>query len=79
MDHATNALSVLSVISFVLGGYFLPFIIAMARDHRQKLAIFVLNLLLGWTVLGWIGALVWACTSDVKTKEARRDERATGA
>jgi Superinfection immunity protein len=31
-------------------------------------AIFALNLLLGWTFLGWVAALVWALTnSSVKT------------
>lgn len=41
--------------------YFAPCGVAYARRHRQLLAIFVLNLLLGWTVLGWIAALIWAC------------------
>lgn len=31
---------------------------------RNAGAIFVLNLLLGWTVIGWIVALVWALTVD---------------
>jgi hypothetical protein len=42
----------------MLALYFLPSI--LARQKRQATAVFVLNLLLGWTVLGWIGALVWA-------------------
>lgn len=46
--------------------YLLPSIIAGHRNHRRSLAIFVLNILLGWTLLGWIAALVWACTSDVE-------------
>jgi hypothetical protein len=36
------------------------------RDHRQWLAIVVLDLLLGWTLVGWVAALVWACTADTK-------------
>jgi hypothetical protein len=32
------------------------------------LAIGVLNFFLGWTLLGWIGALVWACTADVRQR-----------
>ena len=42
--------------------YFLPFIIALIRGHHQGLAIFLLNLLLGWTFIGWVASLVWACT-----------------
>ncbi|MGA7754708.1 MAG: superinfection immunity protein [Candidatus Sulfotelmatobacter sp.] len=44
--------------------YFLPSIIALARNKRDTLAIFLLNLFLGWSVIGWIVALVWAAKHD---------------
>lgn len=44
--------------------YFIPTI--AAHKHRQSSAIFILNLLLGWTVIGWILALVWAATKTDK-------------
>ena len=47
----------------VVAGYFLPGMIAIERKHHQAAAIFMLNLLLGWTVLGWIAALVWAVSA----------------
>lgn len=50
------------LLSLLLGGYFLPVIVAAHRGHHQLLAIGALDLLLGWTVLGWVGAMVWACT-----------------
>ena len=53
----------LILIGVTLAGYFFPSIIAVARGHHNTLAIFLLNLLLGWTGLGWIGALVWAATA----------------
>ena len=40
--------------------YFLPAIIAVRRRCRWDAAIFVFNLLLGWTVFGWFAALSWA-------------------
>jgi hypothetical protein len=43
--------------------YFLPSIIGYRK--RSFAGIFLLNLFLGWTVIGWIIALVWACTADV--------------
>ena len=46
--------------------YFLPAIAAVMRRHNNKSAIWILNLLLGWTVLGWIVALVWAHTNNRK-------------
>lgn len=39
--------------------YVLPLIIAMARRAEHYTAIALINLLLGWTFLGWIAALVW--------------------
>ena len=42
--------------------YFLPAIIA--NEKRQGCAIGVLNLLLGWTIIGWVVALVWAFCND---------------
>ena len=45
-----------------LAAYLAPSVVGFARHHHNRWAIFALNLLLGWTVLGWIGALVWALT-----------------
>jgi hypothetical protein len=45
--------------------YFLPSIIALARGKRDLLAIFLLNLFLAWTVIGWFVALIWAVKHDV--------------
>jgi hypothetical protein len=41
--------------------YFLPTFIALGSGHRNVAAIFILNIFLGWTGLGWIGALIWSC------------------
>lgn len=40
--------------------YFTPTITAVMRKNHNSIAIFVLNLLLGWTLIGWIIALIWA-------------------
>jgi Superinfection immunity protein len=48
----------------IFGGlmlYFLPSLIAGAREHQSGGAIFVVNLFLGWTLIGWIVALAIAC------------------
>ena len=49
--------------------FFAPNMIAYARGHRSAHAILALNILLGWTALGWIIAMVWALTGNVKAKE----------
>ena len=48
------------VIALLSGGYLLPFSIALWRNHPAITKIFLVNLLLGWTVIGWIVALVWS-------------------
>lgn len=40
--------------------YFLPSFIDYSRKHLNLGAVFVANLFLGWTVLGWVLCLVWA-------------------
>ena len=49
----------------VLGllAYFIPALVAAKRMHHQTGAILALNLLLGWTFLGWAAALIWALTA----------------
>jgi len=44
--------------------YFLPTVVAAARHKRNALAIFLLNLFLGWSGIAWVVALVWAVTID---------------
>jgi hypothetical protein len=44
--------------------YFLPTIIAFARSKRDTGAILLLNFFLGWSVIGWIVALIWAVKTD---------------
>jgi predicted membrane protein len=56
----------LLVWGVILALYMLPAIVATRRRHRNRQAITVLNALLGWTVLGWIAALIWASTVDVE-------------
>jgi hypothetical protein len=46
--------------------HFLPTIIAALRDGRSVVGIFLLNLLLGWTVIGWVIALIWALRDEPK-------------
>jgi hypothetical protein len=48
--------------------YFLPSIIG--HNKRSAAGIFLLNLFLGWTFIGWIVALLWACASDVPARVA---------
>jgi hypothetical protein len=47
----------------LLGLYFLPTLVARGRHLPESAAIGLLNLFLGWTLIGWVIALIWAITA----------------
>ena len=63
MELATLILFPFFGFGFVF--YFLPSIVALVRGKRDTLSIGLLNFFLGWTLIGWIIALVWAFKVDV--------------
>jgi len=72
----------LSVVAFLLllVIYFVPTMVARSRNHINATAIFVANLLLGWTVLGWAIAMVWAFTiTPVSVTPITAPQKNTGA
>lgn len=48
----------------VLAIYLIPAIIGFIRKKDNKMAILLLNLFLGWSLIGWVIALVWAVSKD---------------
>ncbi len=49
--------------------YFFPCHIAYkAKNKEHRNGILILNLFLGWTFLGWIGALIWAVIIEKEPK-----------
>lgn len=64
MAHLLPALF-LPFFGFGFVMYFLPSIVALARSKRDLTGIVLLNFFLGWTMIGWVVALVWAVKTDV--------------
>lgn len=54
--------SVFEIVALAVVGalYFLPALLADRRHRHDLLIIAMFNALLGWTVLGWVLALVWS-------------------
>ena len=50
---------ILSILAFF---YFLPSILGHSKHGSN--GIFLLNLFFGWTVIGWIVALIWALAAS---------------
>jgi len=54
------------LVSIFTLGYLIPRPIAYARRHNKQVPIFLIDLLLGWTLMGWVAALTWSFSSDVE-------------
>jgi hypothetical protein len=52
------------IIILLIALYFLPSILGFKL--RNAGSIIILNLLLGWTVIGWIVALIWSVSNEKK-------------
>lgn len=59
-----GATELLIIVIPFIAIYFLPSFIALSRKKTNRAAIILLNFFLGWTFVGWIVSLVWACTSN---------------
>ena len=49
---------------FLFVMYWLPTLVAILRQNHSALGVAVLNFFLGWTVIGWVLALVWALAAS---------------
>lgn len=50
-------------ICLAVTAYFVPTVIAMHRDRLNTGWIALLNLFLGWTVVGWFALIWWAISN----------------
>ncbi len=73
--QAVAGTAFLLFLAFAVGAYFLPTVIALCRKKAEgQTGIFIVNLLLGWTVVGWFVAFIWACTGRT-IADLQREER----
>lgn len=49
--------------------YMLPTLVAYARDLPQRGRITVVNIIFGWTLIGWVVAFIWAMTAETVADE----------
>ena len=50
--------------------YMLPTVISNVRKTEHSDTIALINLFFGWTVLGWIAALLWALTDKEQIRRS---------
>ena len=59
-DGMFGSTSTILMLMAVIVIYILPTLIAFGREHPRRQDVLVLNLLLGWTLIGWVGVFLWA-------------------
>lgn len=64
IQSGNNPGMLFAVIAFL---YFVPWFIAVFRKHRNAGSILVIDLFLGWTLIGWVVALAWAVKAVPET------------
>jgi hypothetical protein len=67
-----EAVGTLIIFFFCLLVYFVPVAVATHRKCKASGGVFVLNLFLGWTIIGWVVALAWAAGGEVNTPQPVR-------
>lgn len=60
-DSSPFAGVILLMAAFAI--YFLPTFVAAKRGHPNGTSIFLLDLFLGWSLIGWVVALVWSASA----------------
>ena len=66
----------LLIILLALAVYFLPSVIAGMRGKANgSVGVFVVNLCLGWSVVGWFVAFIWACSGETRADVEKRDRQ----
>lgn len=58
------------VLAVLSAGYMLPWAIGITRGRSNSGAIGLLNLLLGWSFIGWVASLVMACQAHGMAMQA---------
>ena len=73
MDAAAVSLGIFFWLFVVAIGtvlYFLPTIVALTLHRRNAAAVVLINVLLGWSFVGWIVALILALTREPEPVQA---------
>ena len=63
-------MTIVAILSFI---YSMPMLIACYRRHVNFAPIVLVNLLLGWTLIGWLFALIWAATNNTEKRKGKQN------
>lgn len=55
---------ILGVLLLALVIFLLPTVIAFGKGHKYSWMILFINVVFGFTLIGWFGALIWSIAGD---------------
>jgi len=55
--------------------YLIPTFVSSIRHHRQSGPIAVVNIFLGWTLVGWVVALAWSVSGSATPARPKYNRR----
>ena len=58
------------LLALVLILYLLPTLVAYGREHLRRQDVAIVNVLVGWTLIGWIVVFLWAALGRVEDQTA---------
>ncbi len=64
---STTSILMLMAIALI---YMLPTIIAFGREHRRRQNVVLVNVILGWTLIGWVAVFLWASLAATEDEPA---------
>lgn len=64
LGNTTTILMVLAIVVL----YMLPTLIAFGREHPRRQDIALVNILLGWTLIGWVAVFLWASLTHIESE-----------
>ena len=70
MDTFTGFVTLIAVLAIVVCLYPLPWLIGRKRGVATLGMLFCFNVLLGWTVLGWLIAMLWGIMGETTQQRA---------
>jgi T4 superinfection immunity protein/putative oligomerization/nucleic acid binding protein len=62
LDAGSGGAGSTALTLFVVAIYFIPTIVAIVGRHRRWLLIALINVLFGWTIIGWLVAVALLAT-----------------
>jgi cell division septal protein FtsQ len=69
-DGSGVFLAIIAILGLIV--YIFPLALAAHRGCTASAGIAVVNIFLGWTFIGWVVALAWAATGQVKVAGSRQ-------